>query len=54
VPTEELFLSVTNKQTNCGRTPDHSAINSKIPVVYSMGINQWSRSEKQGKQNFIL
>lgn len=54
MPTEELFLSVTNKQTNCDRTPGHSATNSQILVVYSTGINQQSRNEKQGKQKCIL
>lgn len=54
MPTEELFLSVTIKQTDWDRTPGHSATNSQILVVYSIAIDQWSSSEKQGKQKCIL
>lgn len=50
MPTEELFLSVTNKQTNCDRTPGHSATDSQMLVAYTTWINQQSQSEKQEKQ----
>lgn len=53
MPTEELFLSARNKQTNYNRIPGHSAENFQILVVYSIGINQRS-SENQGKQKCIL
>lgn len=50
MPTEELFLSVTNKQTNCDRTPGHSATDSQMLMAYTAWINQQSGSEKQANQ----
>lgn len=53
MPTEELFLSVTNKQTDCDRTPGHSAADSQLLVAQTTRINQQSRSEKQGNKSVL-